>query len=116
LRNVKLSIFFLTLLFLVGCSSSKFIPGNEYLLQKVEVRSDQKGFDAASLEPYIRQKANSKWFSLFNIPLGIYSLSGRDTTKWVNRTLRKIGEEPVLFDSVQANQSVNLLSLCDSFI
>ncbi len=107
MRKVKLSIFFLTLLFLVGCSSSKFIPENEYLLQEVEIKSDQKGFDAASLEPYIRQKANSKWFSLFNIPLGTYSLSGRDTTKWVNRTLRKIGEEPVLFDTVQANQSMN---------
>lgn len=107
MRKVKVTIFFLTLLFLVGCSSSKFIPENEYLLQAVEIKSDQKGFDAASLEPYIRQKANSKWFSLFNIPLGTYSLSGRDTTKWVNRTLRKIGEEPVLFDTVQANQSMN---------
>ncbi|MCH4147263.1 MAG: BamA/TamA family outer membrane protein [Prevotella sp.] len=73
------------------------------MLDKVEIKADKKGFDAALLEPYIRQKANSKWFSLFKIPLGTYSLAGKDTTKWINRTLQKIGEEPVLFDTLQAN-------------
>ena len=65
----------------------------------------------ASLEPYIRQKANSKWFSVFKIPLGTYALSGRDTTRWINRTLRKIGEEPVVYDTLQAQLSCNDLKL-----
>jgi outer membrane protein assembly factor BamA len=90
-------------LILVGCSASKFVPEEKYMLDKVEIKADKKGFDAALLEPYIRQKANSKWFSLFKIPLGTYSLAGKDTTKWINRTLQKIGEEPVLFDTLQAN-------------
>lgn len=88
-----------------SCSAGKFIPDSEYMLDKVEIKSDKPGFDAASLEPYIRQKANSRWFSLFKIPLGTYSLSGRDTTKWINRTLQRIGEKPVLFDSAQARLS-----------
>ena len=90
-------------LILVGCSASKFIPDEKYMLDKVEINSDKKGFDAALLEPYIRQKANSKWFSLFKIPLGTYALAGKDTTKWINRTLHKIGEEPVIFDTLQSN-------------
>ncbi len=90
---------------LVSCSSGKFIPDGRYLLDKVEIRSDSMGLDAAQLEPYIRQKANSRWFSLFKIPLGTYALSGRDSTKWINRTLQRIGEEPVLFDSAQARLS-----------
>lgn len=100
--------FFVVLMFLlfVGCSSSRLIPENQYLLESVEIRSDSKAVDANALAPYIHQKANSKWFSLFKIPLGTYSLSGRDSTMWLNRTLRKIGEKPVLYDSVQAALSV----------
>lgn len=95
----------LTLL-LAGCSTSKYIPENAYLLEGVEIHSDQKNFNVSTLAPYIRQKANSKWFSLFKIPLGAYSISGRDSTKWINRTLKKMGEAPVIFDSTQARLSV----------
>lgn len=85
-----------------ACSAGKFVPDGQYMLHKVEIRSEEPGLDPASLEPYIRQQGNSKWFSLFKVPLGMYSLSGRDTTKWFNRTLRNIGEAPVIFDTLQA--------------
>lgn len=107
-RNTHAIISFLTVLLpllLASCSAGKFIPDGRYMLDKVEIRSDSMGFDAAQLEPYIRQKANSRWFSLFKIPLGTYALSGKDSTKWINRTLQRIGEEPVLFDSAQARLS-----------
>ncbi len=42
--------------------------------------------------------------------LGIYNLSGKDTTKWINRFLRKIGEAPVVYDSALTAQSVNQLT------
>lgn len=101
--------FFLPILvwLLSACSSSKFIPDESYLLESVEVRADERYIDASSLAPYIRQQANSKWFSMFKIPLGTYALSGRDTTKWINRTLQRIGQEPVLYDSVQAALSMD---------
>lgn len=105
LKQIRLAIYFAIFILITSCSSTRFVPQNEYLLEEVQIKSDQKGFDAASLEPYIRQKANSKWFSLFKIPLGTYALSGRDTTKWVNRTLQKIGEKPVIFDTLQARLS-----------
>ena len=73
----------------------------------MEIHSDVKGFNVSSVEPYIRQKANSKWFSLFKIPLATYSMSGKDSTKWINRTLKNMGEAPVIFDSVQARLSIN---------
>jgi len=82
------------------------VEDEQYLLESVEIKADEKSVDASALAPYIRQHANSKWFSLFKIPLGTYALSGRDTTKWINRTLRKIGEEPVIFDSTQARLSI----------
>jgi hypothetical protein len=75
------------------------------LLDRVDIKSDQREFDAASLAPYIHQKANSKWFSMFRIPLAVYSASGRDTSRWINRRLQKIGEKPVIFDTLQARLS-----------
>ncbi len=87
---------------LSACSTAKYIPENEYLLDKVEIKSNDKDFDPSQLEQYVRLRGNSKWFSLFKIPLGIYAMSGRDSTKWVNRTLKRVGEAPVLYDTVQA--------------
>lgn len=98
-------LFILSGVLVCACSSTKFVQENEYLLEGVEIKSDTKDFDADILEPYVRQKGNSKWFSTFKIPLGTYSLSGADTTKWINRTLRNLGEEPVIYDTVQARLS-----------
>ena len=95
---------------ITACSASKFIPEGSYLLDDVKIKSDTKNIETSQLEPYIRQKGNSKWFSLFKVPLGTYALSGRDTTKLINRKLQALGEGPVLFDSLQAEQTCNDLS------
>ena len=90
------------IMFLTGCSATKFVPEDKYMLAKNTIVSDDEEFNVSNLNPYIRQSANSKWFSLVKIPLGVYALSGTDTTKWRNRFLQRIGEEPVIFDSIQA--------------
>lgn len=90
---------------LTGCSVQKYVPEGDYLLSNVEIKSDSKDMDIEMLRQYVRQKANSRWFSLFKVPLRTYSLAGRDTTKWINRKLRNIGEKPVIYDSVQAQLS-----------
>ena len=95
----------MTILVVIACSSDKFVPNGQYLLDKVELRSDRKDVNSSLLMQYVRQKGNSRWFSLFKIPLGTYAMAGEDTTKWINRTLRRMGEEPVLYDSVQARLS-----------
>ena len=95
----------LTVCIFGACSSTKFVPDSEYLLDRVEVSCQDKSLDAATLEPYIRQQTNSKWFSVFKIPLYTYSLAGRDTTAWLNRKLKSIGEEPVIYDPIQEELS-----------
>lgn len=96
---------------LCSCSVTKFVEDDEYLLQKVKVVSDDKTFNSSPLEGYVRQKANSKWFSLFKIPLRTYALAGKDTTRWINRVLMKIGEPPVIYDSIQAAATCNDLRM-----
>lgn len=84
----------------MGCSVTKFIPENEYLLNKVKLESEDKTIKVSEYEPYIKQKGNTKWFSSLRIPLATYSLAGKDSVKWINRTLKHIGEKPMLIDSM----------------
>ena len=86
---------------LSGCSVTKFIPENEYLLNKVKLESADNTIDLSAYQPYIRQKGNTKWFSSFRLPLAVYSFAGKDSTKWINKKIKKIGESPVTVDSSQ---------------
>ena len=92
----------LSVVLLASCSETKYVAEGMYLLDKVKVTSvEPQGKDKVNttqLKEYVRQKGNSRWFSTLRLPLGVYSLAGRDTTRWVNRTLKSIGEAPVTYD------------------
>jgi len=60
---------------------------------------------------YLRQTPNHKVLGFARLQLGIYNMSGRDSTGRFNRWLRKVGEEPVIFDSLLADQSARQLRL-----
>ncbi len=93
------------ILMLSGCSVSKFIPEGHYLLDDVKIESDNKEVKSSQMNTYIRQKPNAKWFSLVKLPMYIYSASGRDSTKWMNRFLRKLGDAPRVYDPEAAEES-----------
>lgn len=100
-RMIRWVIEAIVVLLLVGCSATKYVPDGEYLLDDVDIEVlDTKMYEGQFM-PLLRQKPNS------NIGLHLYSLSGRDTTKWVNRFLRKIGSEPVLYDAELTAKSAN---------
>lgn len=94
----------LTLL-LVGCSAQKFLKDDEKLLNKVHLEVDDKQVNKSDVDGFIKQHANTKWFSLFKVPLGVYCWSGVDSTKKVNRFWRRMGEAPVIYDSILTEQS-----------
>ena len=96
---------FLILLAAVGlasCSVSNYIPDGEYYLKDVSISTDDEAATKNyNLSSYILQVPNSKWF-VAKVPLGIYMLSGSDTTRWTCRLLRKLGEAPRLYDAESA--------------
>lgn len=110
MRN-RIFIFLLIAALMASCSVTKFVPDGEYLLDKVEVKSDTKalGVNLSEMRQYVRQRGNSRWFSAAKLPLATYSLSGRDTTKWINRFLRSIGEAPQIYDSASTRASMEML-------
>lgn len=93
-----------------SCSSTKYVPDNEFLLADARVKVDAKDISSYDLEPYIKQKSNYRTFELFKFPLFVYNLSGKDTTRWYNRTLKNAGEPPVIYDSTQVERTVSQLS------
>lgn len=107
-KNIIYFIILTVALFIASaCSTNKYIPEGKYLLKDVDVVSDND--DATkqySLTDYIIQTPNSKWFGA-KIPLKFYCLLGTDTTKWATRILRRIGEAPVIYDSISAEKSQN---------
>ncbi len=95
-RSLILPVFLLSF---ISCSITKYVPDNEYLLNTVKIKSDIPALGEEQLKPYLRQIPNQGIFGKYRLSLKIYSLSGRDTTKWRNRTLRKMGEAPVIFNN-----------------
>ena len=92
-------------LLLGGCSVGKFIPEGQYLLDEVHISSDNSEIKSSEMYSYVRQKPNSKWFSLVKLPMYIYCASGNDSTKWINRLLRRIGDAPRIYDPSVAEET-----------
>ena len=92
-------------LLLGGCSVGKFIPEGQYLLDEVHISSDNSEIKSSEMYSYVRQKPNSKWFSLVKLPMYIYCASGKDSTKWINRLLRRIGDAPRIYDPSVAEET-----------
>lgn len=97
---------------LCGCSAMRDLPEDVYMLDKMKVIADGKKQDinTSQLKKYVRQKGNSRWFSTFKIPLGVYSMAGKDSS-WINRTLRAMGEAPVIYDTLLARKTCEDLQL-----
>ena len=89
----------------VSCSVSRFIPEDEYLLNDVKIRSTDKAVPTNQLQGYVQQHPNSRWFSLLKVPMGPYLMSGRDSTKRINRFLQRIGEAPVIYSQAKAQKT-----------
>ena len=81
-----------------SCSSEKFLSEEQYVLSDVKLKCDNKNIKTGELRSNIQQEANSKWFNVFKVPLGVYCIAGTDSTKKINRFIKRIGEAPVIYD------------------
>lgn len=119
LKNIKgrtrlmpisfISLFLLMLLW--GCSSARHVPQGKYLLDNIKLQiNDSSGtLDKEEMITYVRQQPNHKMLWSTKFRLGIYNMSGSDTTKWWNRWVRKLGEPPVIFDSTATESDAEQL-------
>ena len=104
-KYLELYIYIIVTMVFTSCSVNKFIPEEQYLLDKVNIISDTKEVQPSLFTSYIRQNPNSKWFNLVKVPMHIYCLSSKDSTNSFNRFLQKLGDAPVIYDPIVSEKS-----------
>ena len=96
----------------VACSSTKHVPDGQYLLDNVKLEvTERNDVNTTELYNFLRQTPNHKVLGFAKLQLSTYSLSGRDSTKWYNRWLRRIGQPPVIYNNNLTDASCRQLRL-----
>ncbi len=105
-------IFLILVATLCSCSSTKHVPKGEHLLDKVKITVEgTNDVSSTELYNYLRQTPNHKVLGFAKIQLATYSLSGKDTTRWYNRWLQRLGQAPVIYDHPLTEASARQLKL-----
>lgn len=113
-KNGLIGLIFVMMLF--SCRSTKYVPDGKYLLEQWKVVNLEPEHLAHSelnkknINSYIKQKSN-KTILGFKFHLWLYNRSNLKKENWLNRTLRQIGEEPVIWDKDLTEKSNNQISL-----
>lgn len=111
MARIIAAVFIAATVIVAGCSSTKHVPDGRMLLDKVSINvvADSSGvsesvdeqetlINGTELYNFLRQQPNHKVLGFAKLQLATYSLSGRDSTKWYNKWLRRLGQPPVIYD------------------
>ena len=102
-----------------ACSVTRKLSPGEYFLQRVEIQDDkqtpkQERIRSTTLEEYVRQSPNKRFLGT-NFYVWAYNLANPNKDNWWNNLKRKVGEEPVLLDTLLTEKSAqNLKTYMDS--
>ena len=97
-------------LLMSGCSSTRHVPQGSYLLDKVKIDIEgDKEVTGDELDNYLKQSPNHKVLGFWKLQLGTYNLSGKDSTKWYNRWVRRMGQPPVIYSQSLTDASARQL-------
>ena len=98
---------------LPSCSSTKHVPQDKLLLDKVNINitDPHSEVEQSQLANYLRQNANHRVLGGLKLQLAFYNMSGRDSTKWINRWIQRVGTPPVIYDSTLTAASADQLHM-----
>lgn len=101
------------LLLNVACSSTKHVPDGKLMLDdvKIQITDEKSEVKSSDLYNYLRQTPNHKVLGGLKLQLAIFNLSGRDSSKWFNRWVQRIGSGPVIYDHSLTEASTNQLRI-----
>lgn len=95
--------------FLSSCSPLRFLEKEETLLTGVKIETDDKDIAASDYRKYVQQVPNSRWFNLLKVPLALYSLGGKDSTKVLNKLFHRMGEAPRTYQPAATEKTIQSL-------
>ena len=113
-RNILTTLLLLALVpMLFSCASTKHVPDGQLLLDKVKInildKENAKDLNKQELTNYLRQTENHKVLGGLKLQLAIYNISGKDSSNWFNKWIRRVGAPPVIYDSTLTTASENQL-------
>ena len=99
-RNIINFLYCLVItIMLCACSTTKHVPQDKLLVNKVSINvKDNKEYKGSQLINYLKQLPNHTVLGGMKLQLGLYNLSGKDSTKRINKWLRNMGEAPVIYN------------------
>ncbi|MCL3781569.1 outer membrane protein assembly factor [Prolixibacteraceae bacterium JC049] len=106
-RRLSLAIAVMAIVLMFSsCRSTRFVPEGKYLVDDVEIKLDTKEIKQIDLNRFIRQKPNAKILGIARVKLGLYNLSSK---KKENDWLKRMGEEPVIYEDYYTERTVKNL-------
>lgn len=96
---------------MASCNATKYVPENEYLLNKNSIKVNSKDVNISDMEVYIQQKPNRKMLSFYRFHLYVYNISHPEKQKKVPKFLLLyklgdiIGEPPVILDTLEIEKT-----------
>jgi len=99
-------------LLLGGCSVTRKLPANDYLLTGNKFRIDNKSISTDDLSGYLQQTPNEKLFGLFRMNIAVYNLGSKGEDSKLKKWLRtKAGAAPVILDTSLVSISCKQMKL-----
>lgn len=109
-HSFVVAVLLLLLVVMSACNTLKFVPEDKMLLNHTSVRvQDTKSVHADKLTKYLQQRENTEILGFWKLQLHVYDMAGKKDNWW-NRTLKKMGEAPEVFDEELAASSMLYLS------
>lgn len=94
-----------------SCSVIRHVPDGEKLLDRVTIVSDVDSIPLPEdIRDYTLQQPNYRLFGMTRWQLRLYSGSNPESNNWWNRSLRKMGEPPVLIDTLLTDRTATRLA------
>jgi outer membrane protein assembly factor BamA len=107
--NTRCNLLLIALIFAAGlfsCRPARHVSENQYLLDRYKVTLPASEIDRNELKDYVRQKPNKRILGI-RFHLWLHNLANPEKNGWPHNWLRRIGEEPVIFDPFLAQRSVS---------
>ena len=98
----KLAIVTVMAIWFYACNSVKYVPDNQYLLNKTKIQVDNKSINKSDLKTYQKQKPNTRIFGFWKYHLGLYNLSNKNREEGF---LKRVGEAPVILSPFLTRKS-----------
>jgi outer membrane protein assembly factor BamA len=78
-----------------SCSTTRYLSDDDYLLNRVEIKTNSRDIDKDGMKSYLRLRENTRILGFFKFHLWLYNISSK---KKDNGWLKRTGESPQLYN------------------